>query len=168
MPGLASTFDLSVAVAPADLQTAQTGKRVNLSLADSVDIVWFKGAGTAGDDPTMTVQSCTVATGGSPASLAVITEYYIKRATTLAGTESWVKVTQSAAATVVDPGGFTTSAEEQMIVVVHVRAEQLPAGSDYIGVNIADTGTNAQLGAVLYVLNGTDKGVPTDMRAALR
>ncbi|MGW3144843.1 hypothetical protein ACWDG1_09210 [Streptomyces sp. NPDC001177] len=147
-------IDISTGVAPVDLQTAQTGKRVSLRGADGCLILLFKGAGTAGDDPTVTLKQHTASSAGTSANLATIDHYYYKSATTLAGTETWTKATQAAAATIADPGGAGTSAESQMIVAIPVQAPQLSDGYSYISLDVADTGTNAQLGGVLYLLHG--------------
>lgn len=149
---LGRLFDISAGVVPVDLQSAQTGKRVSLRNAGGCTIVVFKAAGTAGDDPTVTLKQHTADTGGSSANLAIIDHYYLKTETTLDGDETWTKVTQSAAATIADPGGAGTSAESQQIIVIEVNGTSLSDGYDYISLDVADTGSNAQLGCVLYLL----------------
>lgn len=167
--GLGNRYDLGTGFVPADMQTAQTGKRLLMRDLKAVDVVWIKAAGTAGDDPTLTLQAHTAASGGTSANLAVITEYYLKSEATLDNDETWTKVTQSAAATIADPGGLTTSAESEQIVVFTVSQDDIPAGKPYISVNVADTGTNAQLGTVLYILHREDKKAsPTEYLAPLR
>lgn len=166
--GLGTDFDLSIGAAPADFHSAGfTGKRVYMSQVDSVDIVVIKGAGTAGDDPTFTLQAAAAASGGSPSSLAIISSYSLKDATALAGTEKWTTKTQSAAATIVDPGGAGTSAEHQQLCVIHVRGEDMPVGKPYLGLNIAST-ANAQIAAVLYIVRPQTKEAPADLPAPLR
>jgi hypothetical protein len=115
-------------------------------------VVVFKGAGTAGDDPTFTLKQHTAYTGGTTANLATIDHYYVKSEATLDGDETWTRVAQAAAATIADPGGAGTSAEEQQILVFHVEGVELADGYTHISVDAADVGTNAQLGAVLYFL----------------
>lgn len=150
--GLGRTFDVCLGQVPVDLSTAgSTGKRVSLKNCKGVDVVVFKAAGTAGDDPTLTLKQHTASSGGTSANLAIIDHYYLKDAATLAGSDTWTKVTQSAAATIVDPGGAGTSAEHQQIIVFSVEAEKLTDGYTHISVDIADVGANAQLGAVLYL-----------------
>lgn len=163
--GLGPDYDISLGVAPLDLGTARTGGRINMANVKSVDIVFVKGAGTAADDPTVTLRHHTASTGGTSADLAVITEYYRKQEATLDGDEVWTKVTQSAAATIVGNG---TSAEEEQLVVVNVRPDQLPATSNWLSLDIADVGTNPQIGAVLYIIHKHDKGDPTTFPAPLR
>jgi hypothetical protein len=121
-----------------------------------------------GSDPAMTLKSHTLSTGGSSTSLAVITEYFVKSEATLDGDEVWTKVSQSAAATVADPGGAGTSAEQQQLVVFNVRADQMPAADNWLSVDIADVGTAAQLATVIYIIHKHDKGDPTAFPAPLR
>ncbi|MDQ1248226.1 MAG: hypothetical protein QG597_2598, partial [Actinomycetota bacterium] len=154
LEGLGRLYDVSVGAAPVDLSAAAvTGKRVSLRHASGVTILVVKGAGTAGDDPTITLQEHTAASGGTSQNLAAIDHYYLKNATALAGTETWARKTQTAAATIADPGGAGTSAESQQILAIEVRGEQLSAGYAYLSVNVGDVGANAQLGAVIYLLH---------------
>jgi hypothetical protein len=169
VPGLGEDYDISIGVAPSDLSVAaSTGKRVYMGGVASADVVLIKAAGTAGDDPAVTLVASTAASGGTSANLAVVSSYYLKDATALAGTETWAKETQAAGAVVTDPGGAGTSAEHQQIAVIHVRAEDMPAGKPYLSLNIADVGANAQIGAVLYITHPTIREAPESLPAALR
>lgn len=151
---LGRLIDISIGIAPVDLQTAaNTGKRVSLRNATGVTILVVKAAGTAGDDPVLTLKQHTASSGGTSANLATIDHYYLKNATTLAGSETWTRVAQSAAATISDPGGAGTSAESQQLIAIEVLADQLSDGYAYVSLDIADTGGNAQLGAVVYLLH---------------
>jgi hypothetical protein len=167
--GLGNRYDLGTGFVPVDMQTAQTGKRLYMGNCDSVDVVLIKAAGTAGDDPVLTLKQHTAATGGSTSNLASITKYWVKREATLDNDELWEEFTQAAGATITDPGGATTSAEEQQIVVFNVSKDQLTGSNKYISLDVADTGTNAQLGTVLYILLGVDgKASPASYLAPLR
>lgn len=164
--GLGTDYDLSIGVSPVDLATAGgTGKRINMSLVKSVDVVFIKGAGTAADDPTVTLRAHTAATSGTSADLAVVETYYRKQEATLDGDEAWTEVTQAAAATVV---GNATSAEEEQIIVIPVDASSMPSDKKYLSLDVTDTGTPAQLGAVLYIIHHHDKKRPADLRIPLR
>lgn len=152
MEALGRLVDVCIGAAPVDLSTAAvTGKRVALKGSGGLTILVVKGAGTAGDDPTFTLQQHTAASGGTSSNLAVIDHYYLKNATTLAGTETWTKVTQAAAATIADPGAAGTSAESQQILAIEVDAAQLADGYTHVSLDVADVGVNAQLGAILYL-----------------
>lgn len=166
---LGDVLDVCIGAAPVDLSSAAvTGKRVSLKNCSGVSIVVVKGAGTAGDDPTFTLKQYTAASSGATADLPIIDHYYVKDATALAGTEKWVKVTQAAAATVADPGGAGTSAEHQQVLVIEVRTDQLSDGYGYVGLDVADVGSNAQLGAVLYVRHHlNERRAPANLPASL-
>lgn len=151
--GLGRSFDLGIGFSPVDMSAAaNTGKRVNLRMYGGVEIVLIKAAGTAGQDPVLTLKQHTASSGGTTANLAAIDHYYVKSETTLDNDEQWTRVAQTAAATISDPGGAGTSAEEEQIVVIPVNATALADGYDYVSLDVADVGANAQLGTVLYVL----------------
>jgi hypothetical protein len=168
MPSLGGlgAFDISTGLAPIDLATgANTGKRVCMSGVDSLTVVFFKEAGAAGEDPVLTLRRHDADTGGTSQDHAVVTEYWHKAETTLDGDEVWTRATQSAAATVTD----ATWAEVELLVAFNVKGTTLPATYKYLSVDIADTGATAgQLGAVLYIMNGVNKGAPADFPAPLR
>ncbi|RLV66348.1 hypothetical protein STAN_1869 [Streptomyces sp. CBMAI 2042] len=152
MEALGRLIDICVGAAPVDLSTAAvTGKRVRLRDCGGLTIVVVKGAGTAADDPTVTLRQHTAGSGGTSSTLPVIDHYYLKSATALAGTEAWTRVSQAAAATIADPGGAGTSAEHQQILVIEVEAAQLSDGYTHVSLDVADVGSNAQLGTVLYL-----------------
>lgn len=166
---LGRIVDISIGAAPVDLSTAAvTGKRVSLKGAGGLTIVVVKAAGTAGDDPTVTLKQHTLSAAGTTADLAIIDHYYLKAEATLDGDETWTKKTQTAAATIVDPGGAGTSAEEQQIIVIEVDSKSLADGYSYVSLDVADVGTNAQLGTVLYLLRDLRAGrAPANLQAPL-
>lgn len=153
MKGLGRIFDIGSAFTPVDFNTsdAATGHRVHLRRAQAITFVLYKGAGTAGADPVVTVQEHTAASSGTSTDLAVITEFYKKEETTLDGDEVWVRTAQAAAATA---NMGLTSAEQEGIYVLEFEASQLSAGYEWISCNIAATVANAQLVAGLYIVHG--------------
>jgi hypothetical protein len=157
MEALGRTVDVALGSAPVDLSAAATtGKRLALRDAAGVTIVVVKGAGAAGENPTFTLQQHTAAAGGVSQALPIVDHYYLKSAAVLAGTEQWVKVTQTVAATIADPGGAGTSGQSQQILAVEVAATSLADGFKYVSLNISDVGSAAQIGAVLYLLRDLD------------
>lgn len=153
MEALGKTLDLVCGIAPMDLRNATTaGNRVHLKNYGHVAIVLFKDAGAANDDPTIDIRQHTASTGGTSADLDVVTHYHLKRETTLDGDETWERKTQAAASEVADPGGDTTSAEQEQIVVIEVDATQLADGYEWISADVTVGNTGAQLGCVLYIL----------------
>jgi hypothetical protein len=151
MFALGRLFDISAGLTPVNMATAaNTGKRVSLRNASGITIVVFKGAGTAGEDPVMTLKQHTAASSGTTADLVAIDRYWVKQEATLDGDETWSKVTQTAAAAVTGNG---TSAEEEAIYVFQVDAASLSDGYTHVSLDIADVGTGAQLGSILYILH---------------
>lgn len=165
---LGSAFDIVPAWAPLDLQTARAGDWLSLKNCADVGILIFKGAGTDNDDPTFTVEQATSVAGGSAKNLAVITQYWEKEAATdLTGTGTWTRVTQSASQAVA-PGD--PSAQYVAMYYIHVEADQLDVdnGFDCIRVSCSDIGSNAQLGAALYILGGLrEKRAPENLPSSI-
>jgi hypothetical protein len=137
--GLGNKYDLGTGVAPVDLADgAATGKR---------------GAGTASEDPVLTLKQHTAASSGTSTDLDVIDRYWVKTETELDNDETWTEVTQVADAVV------TATAEEEQIIVFTVSKDQLAAGNKWISVDIASIGAEAdpQVGTVLYIFHGVSR-----------
>lgn len=152
MDGLGRAFDIGSAFTPVDFNTsdAATGHRVHMRNYDHIAFVLFKGAGTAGADPVITLQEHNALTGGTSQSLATITECFYKAETTLDGDETWTRLTQAAAATV----SVDTWAEVELIAVIEASSQSLSAGFEWISCNIAATVANAQLVSGFYIMHG--------------
>jgi len=120
---------------PVDMQAgANTGDWVSVENFNHVAIVFFKAAGTAGDDPTITVSQATDAAGTSSKALN-FTRIYTKQGT-LSSVANFTLTTQSAANTYTD----ATSAEVQAIWVVEFDADDLDVSSGFTHVqaSVAD------------------------------
>lgn len=136
---------------PVDMSSAaNTGDYVSLKGYERCTILFFKNAGTAGDDPTLTVQQATAVAGTGAKDLAVIDTVYVKQDTVLTSEGTFTKTTQTAATSYTD----ATSAEDAAIWMIDIKAEDLDVdnGFDCINASVADVGTNAQIGALLYLL----------------
>jgi hypothetical protein len=170
MEALGRLFDLAPGWVPANLQGGITGQRVSLENAGGVTIIVFKAAGTAGDDPAFDLQQHTAYTGGTTADLDIVDHYYLKAHTSLTGATTWSRETQTAASEITDPGGATTSAEEQQILVIEVEAEQLSAGYTHVSLDATDpANANAQYGGCLYILRDLQiKGTPANLPQTLQ
>lgn len=152
---LGHLFNLVMGVAPLDFQTARNGDWVSMKNAGHCTIVVIKGAGTDGDDQTFTLEQATTAAGGGPSkNLATIDKYYEQEeaAANLEATGAWTRVTQTAGATVA-PGD--PSAQSSALYVFEVDAADLDVanGFDWIRMNNDGAGSNAQLGAILYIFS---------------
>lgn len=158
---LGKNFDIGTGFVPVDMQTGtNTGKRIALKRNRKVTFILYKAAGTGGDDPVLTFQEHTASSGGTTQTFAGgITKYYKKSEATLDNDESWVEVTQAAAGTVT----LTGEAALQGIYVFEIDAEQLADTFTHMSLNIADTGSNAALGCVLYVVEPVAKRKPANL-----
>lgn len=155
MEALGRLFDIGTGWVPTDMNTnnGETGKRLAMRVGSGVTILVVKGAGTAAEDPTVTLKQHTAYTGGTTANLATIDHYYLKNETALDNDESWTKVTQAAAATIADPGGAGTSAESQQLIAIEVAASDLTEGYTHISLDYAVTASNAQLAGWFYIVH---------------
>lgn len=153
MKPLGHVFDVIPAIVPLDLQTARDGDWVSLKNAQGVCFVVFKGVGTAGDDPDITIEQATDIAGTGAKVLNAIATVWKKQGALLTGVGVWTKVTQTADDLF---DADATSAEEQAVYVFEVETDELDVdgGFDCVRVRVLDTGVNAQLGAALYLLYG--------------
>ena len=121
---------------------------VSLKNYEHITIVFFKAAGTAGDDPTITVEQATAVAGTSNKALD-FTETWTKDGT-LTAVGTFTKNTQAAANTYTD----ATTAEVQSIWLIEIDSVTLDVanGFDCVQAAVADVGANAQLGCLLYIL----------------
>lgn len=161
MDSLGRLFDIGTCFAPVDVNTADlwTGKRISMARGSGCTFVFYGGVGGA-DDLVFTVQQHTASVSGTSSNLASatvassrgLTYYWIKAETALDNDETWVKVSQSEAATATVVGA--TYGAMQKIVVFTVQADQLGDGYTHISVNGTVTGTStAQLTGGLYILH---------------
>lgn len=136
-----------------DLDDNQTGDYVCLKGYGKVGFLFVKEAGTAGDDPTLTLYQATDVSGTSAKVATVIDRYWIKQAaTSLASTGTFTDTTQTLASTI---ACNATSAEQCMLLYFEVDAESLDVdgGFDCVRVDVALAASGgAQWGAGLYIL----------------
>jgi hypothetical protein len=151
--GLGNLFDIGTAIAPVDLAAgANTGHRLHLRNYGGVCIVLYFEVGAAAEPVIATVREHDAATSGNSADLAVVTQFFSKSEAVLDGDEAWVRVTQTAAATVTDADWDDAL---QALVAIEVDAGALSDDYEWISVNIADTGTTTgHLGCALYIPYG--------------
>lgn len=144
---LGYTVDIGPTAAPVDLTTAGfTGLRASLKNAQScIFVVTLAAAASGTEDVVFTLKEHTASSSGTTTNLPLISTVWIKSATTLAGTESWVKATQAAAATYTLPGA--TYATKQVIVAIQVNTKDLDDGNGYVSLSVADPGSVSRLGS---------------------
>jgi hypothetical protein len=142
---------------PLDLQTARDADWVHLRDFNHLTVVFFKGTGTDGDDPSLSLQQATD-NAGAGAKALTFTEIWRKQAADVQTVGQFTKTTQAAASAY-----SNTDAHQQAIWVLEIDADMLDVdgGFKYVRVQCSDTGTNAQLGCVLYVLTQARSAEPT-------
>jgi hypothetical protein len=134
-----------------DLQSGNhTGDWVSLVKYGRVIVLFTSGVGTNGDDPTLTIEQAKDVAGTSPKSLTFTRAYKKQAATNLASTGTWTEVTQAAANTYTN----TDAAEQSALWAVEFSADELDVNNGYTALRatVADVGSNAQPGYLLYIL----------------
>lgn len=151
---LGDLFNIGVVVAPKDLSSgASTGLRVDMRNATTCTFVVICGAGTAADDLLVDLREHTAASGGTSQDLDIITEYFRNSETTLDGDETWTRYTQAAASETTDTTG--TTAEEQNLMVIEVRHDQLSDGFRWLSLDVPDLGSaGTKYGTVIAITSG--------------
>ncbi|MGD9880469.1 MAG: hypothetical protein AB7F22_10560 [Reyranella sp.] len=142
-------LDLVSGFVPINIGSARVGDIVSMKNWGRCAIVFFAAAGTAGDDPTLTVEQCNNVAGSNAKALD-FTRVDVKQGT-LTSVGTWTKVTQAADNEYTD----ATSAEVQKIWVIDIKAEDLDVdnGFDCIRASVGDAGTANQIAAMLYILH---------------
>lgn len=160
-------FDIVEGFPAVDLSTgANTGDWVAAKNAKRIVIAFISGVGTAGDDPTLTVQQAVNNAGGSVKALNFTVIYRKQAATSLASTTQWTKTTQTAANTYTE----ATAAEQALIWVVEIDPVvdlDVANSFDYLRATVADVGANAQPGYLLYVVEKVHLTTPASQPSNL-
>ena len=149
--------DIVQAFLPIDLQTAQVGDYASLQIYNHVACVFVSGLGTDGDDPIITTFQATTGAGGSAKVLNMVTApakiWKKQAASNLTAVTKWTDATGDATTNSWDEDD--TSAQESLVLVVEFDAADLDVdnGFSFVRFDVADTGTNAQLGYGFYVLS---------------
>jgi hypothetical protein len=152
--------------APVALTTARAGDVVSLKKYRRCLVVFHKGIGGAGEDPTITLEQGTDVAFGTNKALTFTNIYKKQDPTSLADVGQWTKVTQAAGNTYTD----ATSGEQAALWAIDVKAEDLDIANDYdcIRASIGDVGSVAQIGSLEYLLyDPVQMGAPESMPSAI-
>lgn len=146
-----------------DLATgANSGDWISLKHAKRVAVVFTSGVGTAGDDPTLTIQQATAVAGTSAKALNIPTASAFSKqaATNLAAVASWSTAATISTNTLTND----TSAEQSALWVVEFTPDELDAdnGFDCIRATVADIGTNTQPGYLFYLIELKEQRSPAN------
>ena len=134
---------------PADMNSgAGSGDWVSLKNYEKMTVVFFKGAGTASQDPTVALLQGKTNSGGTPISLTVIDKIYVKQAANLLSTGTFTVRTQVKATNF---DGDDTSAEETGLYLIDIYAEDLADDYEYVQATVGNVGST-QVGCLLYFL----------------
>lgn len=144
---LFEVIDIVPMLEPINLGSARSSDVISLKNHGNGLIVFYKAAGSASEDPTVTVLQAT-SVAPSNAKALNFTKLYTKQGT-LSSVGTWTTVTQAAANTYTN----ATASENQALWVIPITADMLDVdnGFDCIQVTIADAGSVNQLGAVFWI-----------------
>lgn len=140
------------AFSPIDLAAgANTGDWVSLEKFGGCACVVFKAAGTAGDDPTFTIQQASD-NAGTGAKALTFTRIDSKENADITGVGTFTTTTQTASEDYTN----ATLAEAEAIIVIDIQADMLDTANGFTHINLScdDPGSNAQIGGGLYMLYG--------------
>ncbi len=135
------------AIPPVDLSLgANNGTWVNVRHFNRVVVLFVKNAGTAGQDPTVTLRQATDNAGTGAKALA-FTDVQ-KKVGPHATTAQFTKAVQAAANSFAAVGDAASAATYGIEIVPSMFDD----GFDHLQVQIPDTGAAAQVGTVLVLL----------------
>jgi len=149
---LAEELQVAAAFVPVNLAGgANDGDWVSLKNHGHVTLVFYGAAGDATEPATITVEQAQNVAGTNAKALT-FTTIHKKHDTDLQTVGQFTRVTQAAANTY---ALGTTMGDKQSIVLIDFNAEDLDVegGFDCIRGRVADVGTVAQIGAMLYILS---------------
>jgi hypothetical protein len=142
----------SIGFGPVNMATgANSGDYIDLKEYEGCLVLFVKGVGTAGEDPTITLLQATDVAAGTTKALN-FTRVDKKQATALTSVGTFTTVTQAAANTYTND----TLGELQAIIAIDVKAENLDVDGGYtcLHASVADVGTTSQLGIVVMIPYG--------------
>lgn len=141
-------------VAPIALTTARTGDVVSLKNYRRCLVLFHKGIGGVGEDPTITILQGTNVAFGTNKALDFGTIYVKQDPTSLGDVGQWTKVTRTVTAGSTNTYTDATAGEQAAIWAIDFKAEDLDIANDYdcIRASVGDVGSVSQIGAIEYIL----------------
>lgn len=149
------------AIPPVDLASAAaSGPYASLKNCEAITMIIIKAAGTAGDDPVITLTQAKDSSGTGAKTLNITSLAHQIAADITAETtftdgldaDGDVIDRQNSVASY-DTDGIN-GAENEALIVIRVHQDDLDDDYTHVRLNIADVGTNAQLGAAIYIADG--------------
>jgi hypothetical protein len=161
---LGGKFDIVPSILPVDLQgsSAGTGTRIRVDGYRKVVAFLFKAVGTDNDDPVISLQRHTANSGGTSETVN-ITKYRTRLAATFTDATAWAEGTQASGATLT----VADSAQKGGMIAIEIDTADICDGTfTHFSMNVADTGSNAQLGCIFYgLVDKKYEGVATNVYA---
>jgi hypothetical protein len=144
---LLDIIDFVPMIDPINIGSARSSDVVSIKNHGCGLLVFYKAAGSASEDPTLTLLQATNITPSNAKALTFTTLYTKQGTLTSVGT--WTKVTQAAANTYTN----ATASENGAVWAVPISAEMLDVdgGFDCIQVTIADAGSVNQIACVFWL-----------------
>ncbi|MCR9295572.1 MAG: hypothetical protein NXI32_22880 [bacterium] len=157
---ISEVSDFVVGAIPVDLSAAAVnGRWFNTKDVEGVNAIVVAAVGTAGDDPVISFEQAKDASGTGAKALTVQKiDYKIGSTAIDAADDVWQNVASVNLENKVS--SFDTDsingAENELVVAIFIRDTDLDINNDFthIRVNVADVGTNAQLGGIFYLPSG--------------
>lgn len=151
---IAEELQVVPAIIPVDLSSgANAGDYISLKNFGHVTIAILTGIGTAGDDPVISINQATDVSGTGAKALQIDEVFHKVGATAINAVGEFTRATQTAADTY-DTAGID-GAENEMLLLIEIDAADLDVDNNFdcLQLNIADVGTNAQIGSANYILS---------------
>jgi len=149
------------AVVPVNLATAAVnGPYASMRNCEVLHVIIIKGAGTAGEDPVITLTQATTAAGGSAKTLNITAvQHQIAANVTLATAfVAGVNVSSVEISRETSVASYATdlidAAENQAMFVLTIHKDDLDDDFAFVRCNIADVGASSQLAAMIYIAGG--------------
>lgn len=142
---------------PVDMSLgANDGDWVNIGgVYRHVDVVLFKAVGGAGEPATLTLEQATDAAGSGAKALTFTKIYSKQAASNLQAVGAYAEITQLPAATYSE----ASNGDKAALWIVSINYSQLDTvgGFKFVRGRVADVGTTAQRGALLYIFDTKER-----------
>lgn len=151
-------LQVAVAFGPVNMATAaNNGDWIALKKYQQLGILLVKMAGGSGEPPTLTIRQATDSAGTSAKALN-FTTVWVKDGADLTAIGTFTKTTQASGNTYAPAAGDT-----QTIALIYIDADELDidGGFCFVQASVADVGSTAQLGTVLYILGSCREAAET-------
>lgn len=151
---LTETARVVQAFAPVDMETAaNNGDWVSMKGFANLLVIFVAAVGTSGDNPVLTMKQATDVSGTAAKALN-FTTLQAQVQTALTSSDVPTVITQAAGNTY--QSATAGDAAKQRLFTLEFKASDLDSdnGFDCVQFSVPDTGSNAQLGAALYILYG--------------